>query len=70
VREGTVVEVGEVARTNADNETLVPRERLKQEQYRQAEIQSKVVKLPKKPQPTPLPSPQPTSPPPIKPPDV
>jgi RHS repeat-associated protein len=66
VKDNKVVEVGEVARTNADNQTLVSRERLKQQQYQDKGIQSKVVRLPKRPQAAPNPS-APPAPPTVKP---
>ena len=48
VKDGKVVEVGEVARTRADNTTLVTREQKKQVEYEQASIPSTVKKLPGK----------------------
>jgi uncharacterized protein RhaS with RHS repeats len=46
IKDDKVVEVGEVARTNKDNKTLVSRERKKQAQYEKAKIPSTVKKLP------------------------
>jgi RHS repeat-associated protein len=67
VKDNKVVEVGEVARTRADNETLVTREQVKQQQYKEAGIPSTVVKLPSKPRPAPTPSPLPSVAPSLKP---